>query len=55
MTTEQEAMRELFLERRRAALVEVKAIEKVYLPSTVTITIRREEALRLGLIESPKT
>lgn len=50
MTNEEE--REFLMEIRKARLIEVAAIEKRHPSRTVTIVMKREEAERLGLIES---
>lgn len=42
--------REFWLEERRSALIRVKAIEARWETSTVTVTMARDEARRLGLV-----
>lgn len=54
MTTE-ERERAYQLQIRRARLTEVKAIEERWQTNTVTVTVPREEAEKLGLlVHSPK-
>ena len=54
MTTE-ERERVYQLQIRRARLTEVKAIEERWQTNTVTVTLSREDAKKLGLlVQSPK-
>lgn len=41
--------REFWLEKRRALLTEIKAIERRYMLPVVTVSMKREEAERRGL------
>jgi hypothetical protein len=46
--------RAFWLEVRRARLLEVKAIEARLKTQTVTVTLKREEAEKLGVVDSTK-
>lgn len=52
MAERQDDEREFWLERRKALLIEVRAIEKRFPTSTVTVRVRKDDAEKLGLLES---
>lgn len=52
MMQEQEPERAFLLALRKARLIEVRAIEERYQTRTVTVTLRRDEAKRLGVLNS---
>lgn len=47
--------RDFYMERRRGLLTEIKAIEKRFPGSTVTLVIRRDEAEKRGLLREKMT